>query len=239
MRILCAPSPQSVMVRNQTISGWVTGKCRAWMLEKTPSRVCLPEPGSMWTPSQVIQVSSCGLECTGTGGRGAGGGANHFLARPILNPGMRSKFLHGLAFAVLLAGAARGSPRPIKVVVITTFEEDNDSHATGLSEGEGVRWIRGLHLDQVLPLPAGFHAVRLNDQGVLELMTGMATGRAAASVMALGLDPRFDLTHAYWILAGIAGVDPQRASLASAAWAEWVVDGDLDNFVDPREIPAG
>jgi purine nucleoside permease len=157
----------------------------------------------------------------------------------MLNPGMRSKFLHGLAFAVLLAAAARGSPRPIKVVVITTFEEDMGPHATGLSEGEGVRWIRGLHLDEVVPLPAGFHAVRLNDQGVLELMTGMATGRAAASVMALGLDPRFDLTHAYWILAGIAGVDPQRASLASAAWAEWVVDGDLDNYVDPREIPAG
>ncbi len=144
-----------------------------------------------------------------------------------------------ILLAAALACAGRAAPRPIRVVVMTTFEESNDPHGTGLTEGEGVRWIRGLRLDQVLPLPAGFHSVRLNDDGVLELMTGMATARAAASTMALGLDPRFDLTHAYWILAGIAGVDPQRASLASAAWAEWVVDGDLDNFVDSREIPAG
>jgi purine nucleoside permease len=149
------------------------------------------------------------------------------------------KFAGRILFATALAGAARAAPRPIRVVVMTTFEESNDPHGTGVTEGEGVRWIRGLKLDQVLPLPAGFHAVRLNDDGVLEIMTGMATARAAASIMALGLDPRFDLTHAYWILAGIAGVDPQRASLASAAWAEWVVDGDLDNFVDPREMPAG
>ena len=151
---------------------------------------------------------------------------------------MTLRLLRCLPVLACWALAARAAPLPIKVVVMTTFEESNDPGGTGLTEGEGVRWIRGLHLDQVLPLPAGFHAVRLNDQGVLEIMTGMATARAAASIMALGLDPRFDLSHAYWILAGIAGVDPQRASLASAAWAEWVVDGDLDNFVDPREIPA-
>jgi purine nucleoside permease len=79
----------------------------------------------------------------------------------------------------------------------------------------------------------------MNSDGVLEIMTGMATARAAASTMALGLDPRFDLTKAYWILAGTAGVDPEVASQGSAAWAEWVVDGDLTNSIDPREIPAG
>ena len=31
--------------------------------------------------------------------------------------------------------------------------------------------------------------------------------------MALGLDPRFDLTHAYFLVAGIGGIDP--------AWARW------------------
>ena len=55
--------------------------------------------------------------------------------------------------------------------------------------------------------------------------------------MALGLDPRFDLTKAYWVVAGIAGIDPADASLGSAAWAEWVVDGDLAHEIDAREIP--
>jgi purine nucleoside permease len=128
----------------------------------------------------------------------------------------------------------------VKAVIVTTFEEDYDNPTgTGATNGEASRWIKGLHLDKILPLPAGFRPVRMNSDGVLELMTGMATARAAASTMALGLDPRFDLTHAYWILAGTAGVDPAQASMASAAWAEWIVDGDLDNFVDPREIPKG
>jgi purine nucleoside permease len=135
----------------------------------------------------------------------------------------------------------RGAPAPIevKVVVVTTFEEDyNNPNGTGATNGEASRWIQGLHIDQVLPLPAGFRPVRMSSDGVLELMTGITTANATASTMALGLDPRFDLSHAYWILAGTAGIDPAQASMASAAWAEWVVDGDIDNFVDPREIPS-
>jgi hypothetical protein len=50
---------------NQIMNGCVTGKARALMFENTPRMVCLPEPGSMWTPSQVIHTSSCGFDCTG------------------------------------------------------------------------------------------------------------------------------------------------------------------------------
>jgi purine nucleoside permease len=56
--------------------------------------------------------------------------------------------------------------------------------------------------------------------------------------MAVGLDPRFDFSHAYWIIAGIAGGNPERVSLGSAAWARWVVDGDLGYEIDSREMPA-
>jgi len=154
---------------------------------------------------------------------------------------MKWRSVPGLCL-LFVAGAwlrAETGPRPIKVVILTTFEDDyQNPQATGASEGEAARWIRGMHLDEVVPLPAGFRPVRLNGEGVLEIMTGMTTGKAAASTMALGLDPRFDLTKAYWLLAGIAGVDPQQASQGSAAWAEWVVDGDIANRVDPREIPS-
>ena len=43
--------------------------------------------------------------------------------------------------------------------------------------------------------------------------------------------------HAYWLIAGIAGGSPDRISLGSAAWARWVVDGDLGYEIDPREMP--
>jgi len=56
--------------------------------------------------------------------------------------------------------------------------------------------------------------------------------------MALGLDPRFDLSKAYWIVAGIAGINPNTGSVGSAAWAEWVVDRDLTHEIDAREIPS-
>jgi len=57
--------------------------------------------------------------------------------------------------------------------------------------------------------------------------------------MALGLDPRFDLSKAYWLVAGIAGADPAKTSLGSAVWTDYVVDGDLGYEIDAREIPAG
>jgi purine nucleoside permease len=56
--------------------------------------------------------------------------------------------------------------------------------------------------------------------------------------MALGLDPRFDLSHAYWLLAGTAGGDPKVAPLGSVAIERFVVDGDLGQEIDARDMPA-
>src|ERR1700688_4498183 len=69
------------------------------------------------------------------------------------------------------------------------------------------------------------------------MLTGVGTAKAAASVMAVGLDPRFDLTKAYWIVSGIGGGDPADVSLGSAVWAEHVLDGDLAYEIDARQIP--
>ena len=109
---------------------------------------------------------------------------------------------------------------------------------TGDQPGELQYWVERDHLDQVYPLPAGYHAARMNSSGEMAILTGQGTAHAASTIMALGLDPRFDLTHAYWLVAGIAGGSPDRVSLGSAAWARWVVDGDLGYEIDPREIPS-
>jgi purine nucleoside permease len=131
---------------------------------------------------------------------------------------------------------AQTTPRPIpvKVVVVTTFEIGAD---TGDVPGELQHWVERDHLDRIYPLPAGFHALRMNSDGELAIETGQGGTHAAASIMALGLDPRFDLSHAYWLIAAIAGGNPQQVSLGSAAWARWVVDGDLAYEIDAREIP--
>jgi len=132
--------------------------------------------------------------------------------------------------------AAKPKPVPVKVVVVAMFEAGND---TGDQPGELQYWVERDHLDRVYALPAGYHAVRMNADGEMAVLTGQGTAHAAATIMALGLDPRFDFSHAYWLVAGIAGGSPDRVSLGSAAWARWVVDGDLGYEIDAREIPAG
>ncbi len=142
--------------------------------------------------------------------------------------------------AVMLAGilsssaAAKPRPIPVKVVVVAMFEVGAD---TGDQPGELQYWVERDHLDRIYPLPAAYHAVRMNSDGEMAVLTGQGTAHAAATIMALGLDPRFDLTHAYWIVAGIAGASPDKASLGSAVWARWVVDGDLGYEIDARETP--
>lgn len=145
--------------------------------------------------------------------------------------------------AVLVASLAAAAtslgfsqaPLAVKVVVVTMFERGAD---TGDQPGEFQHWIERENLDRVYTFPAGWRDVRMNADGVLAVCTGIGTAKAAASVMALGLDPRFDLRHAYWVVAGIAGIDPQDGPPGSAVWAEWVVDGDLAHEIDAREIPA-
>jgi purine nucleoside permease len=138
---------------------------------------------------------------------------------------------------ILQALTAYAAPRsiPVKVVVVAMFEVGKD---TGDQPGELQYWVERDHLDQVFDLPAAYHAVRMNGDGEMAVLTGAGTAHAAATIMAVGLDPRFDLSHAYWIIAGIAGGNPARTSLGSAAWARYVVDADLAYEIDPREIPA-
>jgi len=125
-------------------------------------------------------------------------------------------------------------PIEIKVVVVSMFEVGND---TGDVPGEYQYWVEREHLDTVLPFPQGYHDLRMSKDGVLGVLTGVGTARAAATIMALGSDPRFDLTHAYFVVAGIAGIDPRMGTLGSAVWSDYVVDGDLAHEIDAREIP--
>ena len=133
------------------------------------------------------------------------------------------------------AQAQTRSPLKIKAVIVTMFEIGDDE---GDKPGEFQLWKQGQQLTQKYPLPHGFHDIYVNEKsGVLGIVTGMGIARASAAIMALGLDPRFDLSKAYWLVAGIAGIDPNDGTIGSAVWADYVVDGDLAHQIDAREIP--
>ncbi len=150
-----------------------------------------------------------------------------------------------LSLASLAVGCNQGStdkqaateesgPIKVKIVLVTMFEIGAD---TGDVAGEFQLWKERRNLDQVFPFQAHHDLHYSSEESILVIVTGAGTAKAAASIMALGMDPRFDLSNSYWLVAGIAGFDPADASVGSAAWAEYLVDGDLAHEIDAREKP--
>ena len=126
---------------------------------------------------------------------------------------------------------------PIKVVLVSMFEAGEDQ---GDRPGEFQYWVERLPLDKTFAFPQGYRDLRYNEEmGVLGIVTGVGNTKAAVSITALGHDERFDLSNAYWLVAGISGIDPEDGPTGSAVWADWIIDGDLSHEIDAREIPEG
>lgn len=107
-----------------------------------------------------------------------------------------------------------------------------------LFESEAELWLEQTSLTHEVDVSGSFSPLHCNADGTHCLViTGMGTANATATLMALGLSNQLDLSQSYLLVAGIAGVDPKMGTLGSAAWAEWVVDGDLAHEIDSREIP--
>ncbi|WP_263352855.1 purine-nucleoside phosphorylase [Acidicapsa acidisoli] len=149
----------------------------------------------------------------------------------------RSSFITVLIALFFVAASAKVQPQPtlqplpkpwpIRVVIVVTSPEEFEL------------WGAREHLSEAFDVPGVPQPVHANaEHTVLGIVSGATLINASASMMALGLDPRFDLTHAYFIVNGIAGVDPEDASIGSAAWANFVV-GDVMSEIDIREAPTG
>ena len=127
------------------------------------------------------------------------------------------------------------TPLPVKAVLVTMFEIGEDE---GDRPGEFQLWKERRPFDLQIPFPHSHHDLFYDESSqTLAMVTGIGTFKSTAAVMALGLDPRFDLSKAYWLVAGIAGIDPEDASIGSAVWSSYIVDGDLGHEIDAREKP--
>ena len=132
-----------------------------------------------------------------------------------------------LPFATAIAAPPR-SPIPVKVMVVTLFGPEA---APWLAQLPPTRSVR------VPGLSAEYPDVKCTEAGVCVMTTGMGHANAAASTMALVLNPQFDLSHAYIVVTGIAGIDPNVGTLGAAAWARYLVDFGLQQELDAREAP--
>ena len=97
------------------------------------------------------------------------------------------------------ASSIEPKPVEVRVVVVTMFEIGAD---TGDAAGEFQLWHDRQKLDVRFAF-AHHHDLFFNPStGVLGMVTGEGSINSASAVMELGMDPRFDLSHAYWLIAG-------------------------------------
>lgn len=135
---------------------------------------------------------------------------------------------HGLARPALAATGAATAPIPVKVMIVSMFGP------------EGGVWLKHLPLTEAITVPGlspDYPQVHCAAEGVCLLTTGMGEANAAASVSALVFSGKFDLRKTYWLVAGIAGINPRYGTLGSAAWARYLVDWGLQWELDEREAP--
>jgi len=121
-----------------------------------------------------------------------------------------------------------------KVLVIATYETGKDR---GDVPGELQYWVEREKLDQAIQVPGIDHPILTNGKGLYAMISG-TTSRCAVQMMALAMDPRFDLRQTYFLLSGIGGGNPAQVTVASAVWIKHVVDGNPAFEIDSRETPA-
>ena len=140
------------------------------------------------------------------------------------------------AFASL-SGVCHGYAADVidpEVLVVATYETGKDR---GDVPGELQYWVERENLDQPIQVPGIDHPVLTNGKGLYAMICG-TTSRCAVQMMALAMDPRFDLRKTYFLLSGIGGIDPAAGTVGSVAWIEQVIDGDPIFEIDSRETPA-
>lgn len=136
----------------------------------------------------------------------------------------------GAAIAAVSDITPHVAPLEVRVLVINMFQL------------EAAPWIEALHTDRqvaVPGLPDDYPWVRCNADAVCQMTTGMGHASAAASLMAVLYNGEFDFRQTYFLIAGIAGIDPAKGTIGTAAWARFAVDTGIAHEIDARELPTG
>ncbi len=126
------------------------------------------------------------------------------------------------------------------MIVLAGYESGEDF---GDEPCEFQLWAERDHLLHEIKVPGSPHVLRYNDAGLYGSVgktskdLQMTAAQQTELIMALCLDPRFDLRKTYWLLTGIGGIDPATGSIGSAVWSENVIDGDALLEIDEREKP--
>ncbi|KIX09058.1 uncharacterized protein Z518_00136 [Rhinocladiella mackenziei CBS 650.93] len=134
--------------------------------------------------------------------------------------------------------AARGDiskrTKPIapKVVIISMFDPEAEVWY-GIPEFDLL--AQNISVPGLSPLFPDVHCTA--DGDVCQVVTGESEINAASTISGFVLSPQFDLTRTYFMVAGIAGVNPKVATLASVTFAKYAVQVALQYEFDMRDVP--
>lgn len=151
---------------------------------------------------------------TSAGGVAAMGGSNS-TATPIYN----------------MTGNGNSSAIAPKVVVVTLFELERNV------------WAKGLQFTRNISLPGGsplFPYVTCdNNADVCLITTGEGEINAASTFTSFLFSSQFDLRKTYFVVNGIAGVNPHAGTVGSVSLTRFAIQFGLQYGLDAREAPQG
>ncbi|GEQ71145.1 hypothetical protein JCM33374_g4826 [Metschnikowia sp. JCM 33374] len=102
-------------------------------------------------------------------------------------------------------------------------------------KSEAKPWLSSLDFHHNITIPglsSLYPAISCTtNYSVCGMITGEGDINAAASVMALGLSPLFDLSHTYFLISGIAHGDPNHTTVGSVTFARYAVQVGVEHEV--------
>ncbi|KAI1452016.1 putative purine nucleoside permease [Annulohypoxylon moriforme] len=123
-----------------------------------------------------------------------------------------------------------------KVVIVSMFYPEAEVWYNNMKNSSlGDLLANNISVPGLSPL---YPHVHCNENGeICQLTVGESEINAAASMTAFVLSELFDLTKTYFLLAGIAGVNPKLGTLGSIALSRFTVQVALQYEIDAREMP--
>jgi purine nucleoside permease len=82
-------------------------------------------------------------------------------------------------------------------------------------------------LARTFTVPALDEPMHCGTDGLCVVTIGVGKANAATGMSAVLADNQLNLTSAYFMTAGIAGINPKTGTLGDADWANWVVDYEI------------
>lgn len=116
-----------------------------------------------------------------------------------------------------------------KVFIVSLFELERDPWL----EHSPLSFTQNFTLPGLSPIYDTVHCTESGD--VCQVTLGEGEINAAASLTALTLSPKFDLTKTYFLQAGIAGGEPQYTTIGSVTFAKYAIQVGLEYQIDYKD----